>query len=136
MRKYDYRKLDFSGLNFPSDSLTIRTLRTVHREWFDKGFAVGGGKEQPQFFFKPALHDHAQVILGGILYIERLLAAFAFAESAGVELPPGQVSLPDLEEELSDKYVRYGLASGPKQAAELLRSVKRQGQALAGERGR
>lgn len=132
-----YRKLDLSGLHFPSDSLTIRILRTAHGELFDQGVSIGGGDEQPQFFFKSRYQDgHSGTEVGNLLYLERVIAAFAFATAAGIDPPSGQVSIKDFKDELAERYVRYGLASGPKHAAELIRGIERQGRGLAAGRKR
>ena len=130
-------ELDFSGLRFPSDSLTIGALRRTHRELFDLGVQSGStADDQPQFFFQPDKPGHAQEQLAYMLYIERILAANAYAQQVGIAPPPIHVGLNELEDQLTELYLHHDLAKGPQHAAELLRDLERQGRSLAAAQAR
>jgi hypothetical protein len=116
--------LDVNAVRFPSDRLTIGMLRSAHPQLFDTN--IGGGKPQPQFFFAASDNKAAVEEVGGILYTERLIAAVALATRDGQEPPATYLPLHELKEELAERYVRYGLASGPQHALELIRDIERQ----------
>ena len=126
MAETDLSKLDLSGLQFPSDSLTIRSFRLKHPELFDRGF--GDDDEMQPLFF---LDGHAEHTVGNMLYVERLVAAAAFAKAAGISPFKLPVAVEDLEEGLAKQYVEYGVATGPHHAAELIRGIESQGRGLA-----
>lgn len=124
--------IDLSGIQFPSDTITIRALREAHPEQFDIGFAGGGGYEQPKFFFNGSDGATAEDTLGAMLYCERLIATDAYAAAKGVA---GMgVSIDDFKEELAELYTRYGISKGPHHAAELIRGIEQQGAALASQK--
>jgi len=123
-----FRRLDMSGLSFPSDKISIEMLRRHHPASFDVGF--GSGKEaQPKFFFIPEKTDHAESVLANMLFCERLVAASAYADARGIDRPEDE--LDEFKEELVELYLRYQLATGKHHAAELIRDIERQGAALA-----
>jgi hypothetical protein len=127
--------LDVDTLSFPSDDLTIGALRKARPELFDRGVNALG--EQPRFFCDPEVRGHSEEELGGMLYVERLVALHAYGLQAGVRIePPTGFTLDELKEELAERYVRYGLAAGLHQAAELIKGVERQARALANAPGR
>lgn len=123
-----FKDLDLSGIRFPSDAVSIGDLRKKHAALFDKGFA----QPQPAFFLEPSHGGHAEDMVGGMLYCERLVALFAFAEACGVEYraKPGF----DFKEELTEFYIRYEIASGTHHAAELIRDIEQQSVALANQK--
>jgi hypothetical protein len=123
-----YKRLDFSGFKFPSDVLSIGTLRAKHPELFDKGFD-GGENAQPQFFFQA---KYAEAVLANMLFCERLIAVCSYAKTRAMEGPEYEVS--DFKKDLTTLYMQYGLASGPHHANELIREIERQGEELAKQR--
>jgi len=125
----EFRGLDFAALKFPSDGLSIGTLRERHRELFDRGFA-DWGDAQPKFFLEADKGLHAGDIVGHTLFCERFVAIAAYADARGID-PPQLDELPGVKEDLAEFYVRYGLASGPQHAAQLIRDIERQGAELA-----
>jgi hypothetical protein len=126
------RWLDVRGIRFPSDRLTIATLRQSHPELFDADVVVNGAVAQPRFFFDADDGGHATDMVASMLYEERLIAALAFASETGRALSVTGIPLDELKDELAGQYLRYGLASGAHQAAELIRDIERQGRELAG----
>ncbi len=124
------RELDLGGIQYPSDALSIGALRRKHPALFDKGFA----EPQPLFFMEPQDAGHAGDVLGGMLYCERLVALFAYAEAIGTEsaseLHPGF----DFKDELIELYTRHGIATGRHHAAQLIRGIEQQAQQLANQR--
>lgn len=125
--------LDLSGVRFPSDDLTIRTLRQTHSDLFDIGI-VNGENAQPKFFFHSSHGGHATDTVAAMLYCERLIATDAYAAAKGVDGMETGATLDDFKEELTKLYARYGISNGPHHAAELIRDIERQGAALANER--
>jgi len=123
-----YRGLDFSGLSFPSDGLSISTLRKLRPELFDKGF--GDGEDaQPKFFFEGR---YSEDVIANMLFCERLIATFAYADARRMDQP--RYDLPVFKNELATLYVRYGIASGSHHAEQLIRDIERQGIALANQK--
>jgi hypothetical protein len=128
--------LDFSGLRFPSDNLTIGMLRRLRPDSFDKGCCgfLEYGRQQPAFFLDPHEQGHAADDLASLLWCERLVAAFAYATGKGIDGPSGW-EIEGLRDELRQHYCNFGLASGPQHAWELIRDVERQGSSLGSEKG-
>jgi hypothetical protein len=130
----EFKQLDFSGIRFPSDRLTIAMLRNEHPDLFDLGFHPGE-EAQPKYFLQASHGGHAEDGIGNLLFCERLVATWAYAEARGIA-GPKDWDLCTFKDELVDYYRKYGLASGIKHAAELIRDVERQGQLLAQQKGR
>lgn len=120
-----FKRLNFSDLTFPSDGLSIGILRKKHPSLFDEGFDDGDGA-QPLFFFNA---KHSEDNLANMLFGERLIATFAYALARSMEPPDCELSL--FKNDLSKLYVRYGIASGPHHAEQLIRDIERQGAELA-----
>lgn len=123
-----FKHLDFSGFTFPSDGLTIGALREKHRELFDKGFSMEEDA-QPRFFFDPTFSGE---IVANILFCERLVATCAYAEARGMRWPDCEIE--GIRGFLLTHYPRYGLASGPQHAEQLIRDIEGQGTELAKQR--
>jgi hypothetical protein len=127
----EFKQLNFSECRFPSDRLTIAMLRFTHRELFDYGFDAGDDA-QPQYFLQPL--GNADQGIGEMLFCERCVAAFAYAKARGIEVPT-KLDLEIHKDQLVDMYRQFGLASGIRQASELVRDVEREGQQLALKKG-
>ena len=126
-----FEKLDLTSVRFPSDSLSIKAIRDVHPELFDKGFGKGE-QSQPKFFLLSGWGGHSEDMLGGMLYCERLIAVCAFAKARGLHAP--QFNVDDFKDELIELYTKYGLASGRHHAGELIRNIEQQGAQLGKEK--
>lgn len=123
--------LDFRNIRFPSDGITVRRLRELHPDLFDHGYHAGGGA-QPVYLLRPEEAGHVTDRLGNLLFIERFVVASAYAAAERIDPPEGE---PDaLIEELSNLYLRYGLASGPQHAAQLIRDLETAGRQLSSAR--
>lgn len=120
-------ELDLSKFAFPSDKITIGTLRKLHPEDFDaemdscvRVFATSLGESE-----RKTSQDMCD-----LLYLERFCAACAVAKAKG-----DTFGVPGLDEnesidELKQLYVKYGLASGPQHAEQLIRSIDSQAQSI------
>jgi hypothetical protein len=128
----EFEQLDFSGMRFPSDQLTIGTLRRVNWALFDKGL-YGESDGQPRYFFDAEKADHAGDDVGNILYCERMIAASAYAAARGISPPDAEIEI--LEDDLAERYCKYALATGPAHASELIRDIERQGHQMANQKG-
>ena len=128
------KTVDFSPIEFPSDRISIKTLRQVHPDLFDKGFAdEHNDDDQPQFFYND--HHGSQLErLAEMLHYERLIAADAYAKATGLEMPE-RVEASELvlsaKEDLERHYKHFGIADGPNETKELTRGIERQARALA-----
>lgn len=125
--------LDLSGVRFPSDNLTIRTLRQARPDLFDIGIG-NGDNAQPKFFFHASHGGHATDTVAAMLFCERLIATDAYAAAKGVDGVYTGTTIDEFKEELTQLYARYGISHGPLHAAELIRDIERQGAALANQR--
>ncbi len=133
-----FDQLDFSGIAFPSDRLSIRDLRRKYPECFDIGLRRG---EQPQPLYFPhttfGKYDNTvphSEDLGGLLFSERLVAAYAYAAAHGIHEPggyEGELGLSGFKSDLTRSYVALGIANGEHQAAEMIRDIERQARQLA-----
>lgn len=130
----EFEGLDLSTIRFPSDDLTIGTLRRMHPALFDKGI-YSGHEAQPRYFLQADEPGHAEDDLGSLLICERLVAANAYADGRGIARPGGW-DYADPKQELTDSYPRFGIARGGKHAKELIRDIERQAKLLANQRDR
>jgi hypothetical protein len=107
-------------INFPSDSLTIGTLRRTHIEEFDGGLGSG--------FFRSKERWAADATIGALIFLERFLATDAFEAALGlrrtIDMDKDDRQLHVIE--LAALYVHYGLAKGDGAARELIRGIERQ----------
>jgi len=112
--------IDLERIDFPSDGLTIRTLRRTHIEDFDVHLTNS--------FFRNPDRWSADATIGLMIFTERFLATDAFEAALG--LPRTADLSPDDRkahfEELEAFYIRYGLAEGPAAAREKIRGIERQ----------
>jgi len=96
--------LDLLKIDFPTDQLTIKAIR--------QGF--------PQID-QDKVYDFEDIELPGLLSLERDLAIAAFDAVLGRRT----VAMSGEEKEmLAEVYVRYGLASGPHHAEQLIRAFE------------
>jgi hypothetical protein len=140
MAEREFQALDFSQISFPSDRISIRSLRTLHPQWFDHGFYLFDADEsqltQPQYFLREDMPGLATDDVGVMLLRERLIATCAYADAKGLPRP-WQWKIEEEKQELLDSYITHGLASGgPHQAQELIRQIERAGTGLAQSQGR
>jgi hypothetical protein len=123
--EYDY--VDYTLIRFPSDRLTIGTMRRLHPNYFDverapfeRALAITPDEDSVDV-------DEPQI--GQILFIERMLALNAF-EQVHQQFTTanfmGSKDKPGFVDDLVKFYVRYGIASGRKSALELIRDIETQ----------
>lgn len=125
-----YQSIDFSGIDFPSDGLTLGQIRQRHRALFDRGMRGF----QPSFFWEAEKPQHSRETIGGLLYAERLVCCCAFALADATPAPACDIHA--VKERLAEQYVGYGIARGEHHAQQLIRGLERQGVALAQQAGR
>jgi hypothetical protein len=125
-----FEKLDFSGIRFPSDNLKIGEIRRVHSDRFDKGFDAAQALPNFSSFGAPGHHGDGS---GMLLFLERLMVTGAYADRKGVFWPIG-FDPEAMREDLAALYCTYGLARGPRHAAQLIRDLEREGARLASEK--
>lgn len=124
----DNEDLDFTKLSFPSDKLTIRDLRRLFPDEFDVGSSVTFFDEKTQ----PGT-------LADLLHAERCLAEFAVGRASRtvigwpVDKPePTEKNMDQIVEsekklytqDLVHGYQKFGLASGPETARQLIREFE------------
>jgi hypothetical protein len=113
--------IDFTQLKFPSDSLTVATLRKVYPHSFDLSSRTGGSHRT---YGRGSLND----TLGGVIDTERLVASLAFKQA--LRLAPNEAETQDPQETLRDllasDYVTLGLATGQHHAEQLVRDIEGQ----------
>ena len=95
---------------------------------FDHGFDEID--QQPTYFLSADNAGHAVDGIGNMLFCERLIATFAFADAQGFA-PPGDYDLPTYKDELIGLYSKYGVTSGVHESLERIKDIERQGQALS-----
>lgn len=124
-------ELDYSKIAFPSDKITIGQLRKMHPQDFDaEWWSCTGvfGDLAPT----PTGQSQTSIDMNDILYGERAVAERGWVKASGIpyekgwldEVNGGAKPLPRL-------YIKYGLASGPKHAEQLIRNIESQAAALA-----
>jgi hypothetical protein len=112
--------IDFTKIDFPSDGLTIKTLRRLHPDDFDT---------EPD-----ACHRLVEDVAGRanqnlmtMLDAERFVAQAAFAKASSVQWTPGDIEDAQISAaRAATLYVHYGLASGPQHAQQLIRGIETQ----------
>ena len=118
--------IDFTRIEFPSDRLTVKVLRQKFPEVFDRPPRDGS-----RLWRRPTQQENndLETLVGGILNTERELAARAFYAATGKELPShdrGAGYRDEAAECLGNDYMRYGLARGRHEAAEMIRHIEAQ----------
>jgi hypothetical protein len=124
-----FASLDLSEIAFPSDGLSIGTIRNAHRELFDVGFGEGADG-QPIFLLNGDNAGNAGDTVGSMLYWERQIAVRAYAAALGLDAPWTGLDTDSMKDELSGLYEQYGIA-GKHQAAELIRGIEQRAGKLA-----
>lgn len=112
-------QIDYSSISFPSDSVTVATIRRVHPGRFDieDGRRFRGVQDDPDFS------------LGTAMYLERLLARAAFETASGGpgdHLAGSGLTRDDCLRDLTHFYRTYGVADGRHQVDQLVRRVETQ----------
>lgn len=120
-------KVDFTKMEFPSDGMTIKAIRRLWPEAVDTGDAV-------DLFSRP-VGGRAGELLFSMLTMERGLAEATFGLEFGREpdIDYADHDVQVLAEDLSELYIRFGIADGPQTAKELIRSIESQATAQARE---
>ncbi len=118
-------------IQFLSDRLSFGMLRRAHPEMFDSNLVFVGNDPRRYQYQGPAFLNHSpenlRDSLNSLFWTERLVAACAYADLAGVDRPEiPAFSLDELKAELANQYVRYGLALGSGEARESIRDIERQ----------
>ena len=133
-RNAELQDLDLSGVQFPSDRLTIADLRLLRPALFDHGF-VPSTSPQPQYFFKGERVGHAANDIGLLLMCERQVAVEAYGKARGLvgatNRDPREVRV-----DLRGLLRRFGLCKGKHDADEMIRDIARQAERLANAKGR
>jgi hypothetical protein len=118
-----HTSIDFTAISFPSDRLTFKDLRALDSKQ-DAQSDPGTFSKNSDFF-------------DTMRYLERLLAFLAFetacgrAKAAKKEIAAGDIGIKGMAKDLSEFYIRYGLATGPAAAEELIKSVRAEGEKQA-----
>jgi hypothetical protein len=122
-------QIDFTKMDFPSDGLTIGTLRRVHPEQVDTGEDIN--------LFSKDYGGSAGDMVTGMLGAERDLAAAAFNRALGKPAPAplDKDMLEGFAEAMTQDYIRYGIASGPHHAEQLIRGIESQAAEQARQHG-
>jgi hypothetical protein len=116
--------IDLTKIDFPSDGLTIKTLRRLYPQHIDSE------PEACANLFKDGFKDGAELPGGKLLTMldaERFVADAAFVKACGVQCEP--VYLEDAARSAAhaaELYLHYGLASGPQHAQQLVRGIESQ----------
>src|SRR4051812_14903793 len=113
-------KIDLAKIDFPSDGLTIKTLRRVHPEQVDT-------REDIDLFSKD-YGGSAGDMVTGMLGAERDLATAAFNRTLGIP-PPAPLDKSMLEaytKAVTEDSLRYGIARGKHPAEQLIRDIEPQ----------
>jgi hypothetical protein len=119
--------VDCASLSFPSDKLSMLDLRRLFPNEFDQPPSI-------TFFDKPDWPETLQ----DLLHAERCIAEYAFGHGDRIWLGPlaegasdDEKTLREIEEEkrlctqqLVKLYQKYGLASGPETANQLIRGIE------------
>lgn len=115
--------INFSTIQFPSDKLTVRELRTLFPTSFDKP-ALYGGERLDQVYGRLSL----DTTLGSLIDAERLLAGIMYKQALGQPLSSDEQlqTKDELVESLTEEYVRWGIATGPQHAQQLIRGIEQQ----------
>jgi hypothetical protein len=120
-------QIDFTKIEFPTDKLTIKMVRSNYPWAFDRPAALS---ENRTHFYGRASIENA---LGGLVDCERRLAVVEFKRVLNLPLTTeeGKIARASLAETLVDEYVHLGLASGDHHAEQLIRGLEAQVSAQA-----
>jgi hypothetical protein len=106
------RPIDLTTVDFPSDLLTIKALRGLFPDKLN--------------LYPSEFYDFDEIELPAMLEFERSLASRAFNAILG-KSPQGSLESGEAEEDremLAAIYTRYGMASGPHHAEQLIRAFE------------
>lgn len=106
--------IDLAKIDFPSDRLTIKTLRTIYPSEVDS--------ERVEIF-KDQYGGCGGADVGGMLQVERELATVAFNR---VLEKNWSSDILEFKPDLAELYIRYGIASGQYHADQLIRDFESQ----------
>jgi hypothetical protein len=127
----DEQSIDFTLIAFPSDSLTISTVRKAYPYSFDL-------PDRNEFIrSNSARYNSRKSIedaLGGLINFERIVASLAFKKALGLPLSDQESdfkSSGDSLDFLAEEYVLLALAAGPHEARELIKGIESQATAQA-----
>ncbi len=116
-------EIDFSAIPFPTDSLTVRDLRRLHPEGFDR--------PPPESSVGEVRHGvrgrrrSLDVVLGDLVDLEREVAESAFQSAlSGTGATHPEHEPGEARKCLAAEYVRLGLAAGSHHAEQLIREVE------------
>ncbi len=120
-------QIDFTQIEFPTDKLTIKMVRSIYPWAFDRPAAL---PENRTYFYGRASIENA---LGGLIDCERRLAVLEFKRVLNLPLTTEErkIGRASLAETLVDEYVHLGLASGDHHAEQLIRDLESQVSAQA-----
>lgn len=121
-------------VSFPSDSLSIKRLRTIFPHMFDKQDSIEGGYTECKFFFPSGAEEPDHLMrLTELLCDERTIAGGAYWR----ESDPSVLNDEDREiikesvQRLEANYQTFKLADSPEAAAHLIRLVEEEGRQQA-----
>ena len=123
----DSPQIDFTKIAFPSDSLTIGTLRKLHPADLDS-------QSKPDFTER----SHSLgAELTDMLWVEREIAEAAFNRALGRPTEGDRTGQDwqDCLDQVAGIYTRYGIASGQHHAEQLFRDIETQAVAQARQHG-
>lgn len=130
------RTVSWSDIEFPSDVLSVKRLRTIFPEQFEEGSLTNGFGH---FFYPRDIEEPAHLVhLNELLSAERTLAEYAFYHA--LEAYPDEIldeechwCAAEARKELDHFYQEFKLADSPETARLLIRQIEEQG-AQQGER--
>lgn len=123
--------LKWSEIDFPSDYLSVKRLRTIFPKLFDDGSALSDGFSS---FFEPSNDEFSTHLhrLNDLINYERTIADYAFYNSTD---PYPSKTLDDrckseaeeAKQMLEPLYLEFRLADSPETARLLIRHIEEQG---------
>jgi hypothetical protein len=119
----DDLEIDLTKIEFPSDGMTIKQIRTLHPEQVD-------AKIDPSLFGGPHGSQDADNTVGLLLFTERLVAKRAFDDTLARKSDE-LFTLTEYADDLAEMYMRHGIASGSHHAQQLIRHIESQAAAQA-----
>ncbi|VTR93413.1 unnamed protein product [Gemmata massiliana] len=124
-------KIDFAAVEFPSDVLSVKRLRTIFPELFEQGRLKDGFGH---FFYPIGGENPGHLVrLNDLLSAERMVAEYTFVRA--LETNPNEILDAECHEcadlarkELEPLYQEFKLADSPETARLLIRHVAEQGE--------
>lgn len=129
-------EIDFTTIEFPTDSLTIKALRKHQPHAFDVPPPDNYG-----YSLRIGYYDRSPLdfVVASTIDWERMLAEVVFRETLGLpkldDLPVPENHRREIIATLCSDYVDLGMAKGTRQAREMLRQVERQAEEQARQHG-